>query len=83
MLKRKGRDGRVGRETGAVSTAESYRCNGWIPADTMSCSQTLEYAYNDYCAATMAKGLGKSDDAEKYLIRSAQWANSVERRCDE
>ncbi len=68
---RKGWEGWEGNRSG--STAESYRRNGWIPADTMSCSQTLEYAYNDYCAATMAKGLGKSDDAEKYLRRSAQW----------
>lgn len=52
-----------------------YKELGWIPACTMSSSQTLEFAYNDWCAAQMASGLGYDDDAEKYLERSKGWTN--------
>lgn len=52
-----------------------YAEKGWIPAGIMSCSYTLEYAYNDYCAATIAKGLGYEADANKYLERSHGWTN--------
>lgn len=51
----------------------SYKKNGWIPADKMSCSYTLEYNYNDYCIAQAAKLLGKEDDYQKYLARSNGW----------
>ena len=50
-----------------------YKSKGWIPADTMSCSQTLEYAYNDFCASEIAGGLGKIDDYKNYLDRSKKW----------
>lgn len=52
-----------------------YKTNGFLPADTLSCSYTMEYAYNDYCASLMAKGLGKTDDAERYLDRSSKWTH--------
>ncbi|MCL2153243.1 MAG: GH92 family glycosyl hydrolase [Oscillospiraceae bacterium] len=56
-----------------------YKVLGYIPVGgnaTMSnCSYTLEYAYNDYCAAQIAKGLGKTEDYEKYLARSNNWTN--------
>jgi putative alpha-1,2-mannosidase len=35
----------------------------------------VEYAYDDFCIAEMAKGLGKMADAEKYLGRSDNWKN--------
>lgn len=50
-----------------------YRNDGFIPEGTMSNSQTLEYAYNDYSAALMAKGLGHSDEYKRLLKRSAGW----------
>jgi len=68
---RKGWEGWEGNKSDSISG--SYRRNGWIAADTMSCSQTVEYAYNDFCAATLARGLGKTEDAAKYLKRSGQW----------
>lgn len=52
-----------------------YKKTGWIPAGTMSCSMTLEYAYNDYCISTVAKGMGITNDYEYYLKRSRQWIN--------
>ncbi|MBC7745027.1 MAG: glycoside hydrolase family 92 protein [Flavobacterium sp.] len=57
------------------STQKVYKELGWIPAGIMSCSMTLEYAYNDYCIAQVAKGLGKVDDYKKYFERSKQWVN--------
>jgi predicted alpha-1,2-mannosidase len=52
-----------------------YRKQGWIPNGDISTSYTLEYAYNDFCAATVAKGLHKNDDYHKYLDRSNGWVN--------
>ena len=61
----------------------SYRENdrGWVPnnlldsSPNVSCSKTLAYAYNDYCAAMMAKGLGKGEDYSRFLSRSRGWEN--------
>ncbi len=53
----------------------AYRKNGWLPAGIMSCSKTLEFAYNDYCVAEMARGLDHMGDYRKYLKRSTGWEN--------
>lgn len=50
-----------------------YKELGYIPSCVMSSSQTLEFAYNDYCAALMARGLGHEEDAERYMERSHKW----------
>jgi predicted alpha-1,2-mannosidase len=42
--------------------------------NSRSISRTLEYSYNDFCLATLAKGLGK-DTATKYLSRARNWQN--------
>jgi len=61
--------------------ASTYKSLGWIAGDNnltsrmMCCSYQLEYAYNDYCAAQMAKTLGTQADYEKYLARSNSWTN--------
>ena len=57
------------------SAGNTYKTKGWIPAGIMNCSMTLEYAYNDFCVASVAQGLGKTDDYKKYLDRSHQWTN--------
>jgi predicted alpha-1,2-mannosidase len=41
----------------------------------MSNSMTLEYAYNDFCVARLAKDFGTKADYEKYLNRSKNWIN--------
>ncbi|KAH8669675.1 glycoside hydrolase family 92 protein [Tricladium varicosporioides] len=63
----------------------SWKNLGYIPTDdfdpygtgpfTRSISRTVEYAYNDFCIAEMARGLGNHADAEKYLQRSDNWKN--------
>ena len=40
---------------------------------TRSISRTMEYAYDDFCVAEMARGLGNLGDAEKYEARSEYW----------
>ncbi|KAI5918457.1 glycoside hydrolase family 92 protein [Camillea tinctor] len=43
--------------------------------NSRSISRTLEYAYNDYCLSTLARGLGYEDLYDKYVTRSANWQN--------
>ena len=35
----------------------------------------MEYGADDFEIALLAKGLGKTDDYEKYLARSGNWKN--------
>jgi predicted alpha-1,2-mannosidase len=55
----------------------SYRRLGWVPCDEEdeSLSKTLEYAYDDWCIAQMAKALGKSADYDYFMNRSASYKN--------
>lgn len=63
----------------------SWKNIGYIPTDdfdpygqgplTRSISRTVEYAYDDYCIALLAKALGKPDDYEKYIKRATNWYN--------
>ncbi|RYP47462.1 hypothetical protein DL768_006487 [Monosporascus sp. mg162] len=43
--------------------------------NSRSISRTLEYSYNDFCLATLAQGLGRSDLYDKYIQRSMNWQN--------
>ncbi len=55
----------------------SYRKLGWVPCDEEdeSLSKTLEYAYDDYSIAQMAKALGKSADYDYFMKRAASYKN--------
>jgi len=48
----------------------------YIPSDLEdeSTAKALEYAYNDWCIAQMAKDLGKTADYEKFMARSKKYA---------
>ncbi len=50
---------------------------GYVPADSVvqSVSMTLDYAYDDYCAATVAATLGHKDDAAVLFHRSKNYRN--------
>lgn len=43
--------------------------------NSRSVSRTLEYSYDDFCLATLAEGLGKTDVQDKYMQRSMNWQN--------
>ena len=55
----------------------TYAKLGWVPFDkeNESVSKTLEYAYDDYCIAQMAKALGKNDDYATFSARAASYKN--------
>jgi predicted alpha-1,2-mannosidase len=50
---------------------------GWVPDDkeTESAAKTLEYAYDDWCIAQMAKALGKKEDCAHFLKRAGSYSN--------
>ncbi len=54
-----------------------YREMGYIPADKEgeSVSKTLEYAYDDWCIALMAKALNKEEDYIRYIQRAQHYKN--------
>ncbi|ROW03656.1 hypothetical protein VPNG_07222 [Cytospora leucostoma] len=45
--------------------------------NSRSVSRTLEYSYNDFCLATLARGLegGQSEKYTEYIARSTNWQN--------
>ena len=56
---------------------DAYKANGYISIDDdhESVSKTLEYAYDDWCIAQMAKLLNKPDDYNYFMTRSQSWKN--------
>ena len=56
---------------------KSYKEKGYIPAEdeAESVSKTLEYAYDDWCIAMMAKELGKDKDYVRYIKRAQSYKN--------
>ena len=56
---------------------KEYKELGFIPADKIneSVSRTLEYAYDDWCIAQVAKYLGAEDDYKYFLSRSEYYKN--------
>ncbi len=53
-----------------------YRRLGYIPYGIPRAgTRTIEYAYDDYCLAQVARGLGHTDIYEEYLSRSSNWRN--------
>jgi predicted alpha-1,2-mannosidase len=56
---------------------DSYKNFGFIPVEkeSESVSKTLEYAYDDWTIAQMAKDLGKENDYKTYLERAQYYKN--------
>lgn len=54
-----------------------YVQNGFIPANIKkeSVSCLLEYAYDDWCIAQMAKALGHESDCQEYMRRAKSYVN--------
>lgn len=50
---------------------------GYVPEDksSSSVSKTLEFAYNDWCIAQIAKKLGNAEVYEEFIKRSENWRN--------
>ena len=55
---------------------KEYLAYGYIPYGIdRAGTRTIEYAYDDYCIAEVAKGLGRMDIYERYLWQSQNWKN--------
>ncbi len=56
---------------------EAYKKYGFIPVDeeSESVSKTLEYAYDDWTIAQMAKAMDKSEDYKTYIQRAQYYKN--------
>lgn len=52
---------------------ETKFMNHWASGDEVS--KTLEYIYDDYCVAVMAKSLGETDDYDYFIRRSGNYKN--------
>ena len=57
---------------------DSYRNNGVVLSDDEheSVSKTLEYAFDDWCIAQMAKMLNKPQDYAEFIKRAQYWKNN-------
>ena len=65
---------------------QSYIQYGYVPLEDQvreafhqqeQTSRTLEYAFDDYAVAQMAKALGKEDDYQTLIRRSENWRNVI------
>ncbi len=54
---------------------------GYIPAERsgISVSNTLEYAYDDWCIAQLAKKLNRMDIYSEFIKRSGNWKNNFDK----
>jgi predicted alpha-1,2-mannosidase len=54
-----------------------YKKLGYVPVDRTdeSASRTLEFAYDDFCDAVLAKAAGNTDDYEMFMARSKNYKN--------
>ncbi|HUH33983.1 MAG TPA: GH92 family glycosyl hydrolase [Daejeonella sp.] len=56
---------------------EYYMAMGFVPEDknSSSVSKTLEYAYDDWCIAQVARKLNRQDVYDEFIKRSHNWKN--------
>ena len=63
----------------ARNRQDLYQKFGYVPAETdkrtEATSRTLEFAYDDWCIAQMAKALGKAKDAAFFAKRAQSYKN--------
>ena len=55
-----------------------YLTYGYVPAEVGPTSNTLEYAYDDYCLAELAKRRHRTADAAVFGKRAANWRNQFD-----
>ena len=64
--------------TGYYDGLNYYMQMGYVPEDKKggtSVSTTLEFAYDDWCIAQMAKKLNRNDIYDEFIKRSQNWRN--------
>ena len=76
MLKDAEQDPGADHEKHGRGGLNEYRRLGYVPYGIPRAgTRTVEYAYNDYCIAQVAKGLGRQDIYDEYMQRSRNWRN--------
>jgi predicted alpha-1,2-mannosidase len=57
-----------------------YKTLGYVPIDKEpeAASKTVEYAYDDWSIARMARAMGKADIAARFEARSRNWRNAFD-----
>jgi predicted alpha-1,2-mannosidase len=58
---------------------DEYQKYGFVPlvkGKVESASRTLEFSYDDWCIAQMARALGKTEDTEPFTRRSQNYTNA-------
>jgi len=57
-----------------------YMALGYVPIDKEpeAASKTVEYAYDDWTIARMARAMGKTDIAKTFEARAAHWRNTFD-----
>ncbi|HLP78525.1 MAG TPA: GH92 family glycosyl hydrolase, partial [Candidatus Paceibacterota bacterium] len=57
--------------------AEFYKKLGYVPYPNVSeaTAKSLEYAYDDFCAGVLAKGIGRNADAEVFAKSAMSYTN--------
>ncbi|MCZ2222721.1 MAG: GH92 family glycosyl hydrolase [Chitinophagales bacterium] len=65
-----------------VRATDLYRQYGYVPYDKAgySVTITMEYAFDDWCIAQVAKRLGKSADYREFIRRSINWRNVFDKK---
>ena len=76
MLKDGEQDPGADHEKHGRGGLNEYKRLGYVPYGIPRAgTRTVEYAYNDYCIAQVARGLGRQDIYDEYLQRSRNWRN--------
>ena len=76
MLKDAEVDPGVDHEKHGRGGLHEYLKYGYLPYGIdRAGTRTIEYAYDDYCIALVAKGLGRMDIYDRYLRQSQNWKN--------
>ncbi len=71
--------GRVGRGFAGNRDLNAYLQYGFVPADKGRFSNTLEYAFDDWCVAQLAASLGEDALAQEFARRGESWRNVIDR----
>ena len=76
MLKDADEDPGADHEKHGRGGLTEYNTLGYIPYGIdRAGNRTVEYAYDDYCIALVAKGLGREDLYERFIKQSDNWRN--------
>ena len=69
---------KIGKGLAGNSDLEAFLEYKFVPADKGRFSNTLEYAYDNWTVAQLAKSLNKQEDFEIFDDRANWWKNAID-----